>query len=223
MKKMIVTIIILFIIFISMVICKSSAKKSEITVNEIEQIEDYIGKLYAYKEITGEALPEFQDINDADEKWIWGITRENIDDYELDYKKIEETIQELFGNSLNKKYPKEGTEFITYNKEKQKYITKELTIDAIKDSYYIQKIEKNNNEYAVRIVEYLVDYTDEEGRTVKIKNLKEEIIKEITDREATEENITKIVKTNIDKFSKKQVTLEKDGEKLVIKKVEKEK
>lgn len=222
MKKMIVTIIILLIIFISMVIYKNSLAKAEVTVEEINSIEDYMDKIYSYKEITGEAMPEFNDLQNADKKWIWGIVRKNIDDYEIENEKIENTINELFGNYLNKEFPKDGTDFITYNEEKQKYITKELTIDAIKDSFYIQKIEKNDNQYLVTIVEYLIDYTDEEGRIVKIKNLEEKEIKQIPEKQATEETITKVVKENIKEFSKKKVTLEKEGEQLVIRKVEKE-
>ena len=97
-----------------------------------------------------------------------------------------------------------------------------MQIDAIKDSFYIQKIDKNDNEYIVHIVEYLVDFTDESGNKAIIKNLSEETIKELNQKQATEENITKVVKENISKFNKKKVTLEKQDDNLVIKKVEKE-
>ncbi|MBR0350810.1 MAG: hypothetical protein IJH76_03180 [Clostridia bacterium] len=222
MKKMIVTIIILLIIFISMVVYKNSLAKAEVTLEEINQIEEYMDKIYSYKEITGIALPEFDNPQNADEKWIWGIVRKNIDDYEIDKSKVQGTINDLFGNTLNKEFPNDGTEFITYNEEKQIYITKELQIDAIKDSFYIKKIEKNDNEYSVHIVEYLVDYTDESGNKAIIKNLSDETIKELSQKQATEENITKAVKENMSKFNKKEVTLEKQGENIVIKKVEKE-
>ena len=222
MKKMIVIIIILLIIFISMVVYKNSLAKSDVTVEEINQIEEYIDKIYSYKEITGVSLPIFEKIQDADEKWIWGIVRKNIDDYEINKTQIENTINNLFGRNLNKEFPNEGTELITYNEEKQKYITKELQIDAIKDSFYIQKIEKDKDTYLVKIVEYVLDYTDESGKKVVIKNLQDEVIKELNQKQVTEEIITDIVKQNINKFSKKQVTIEKEDEKLVIKKVEKD-
>lgn len=222
MKKMIVAIIILLIIFISMVVYKNSLANAEVTIEEINNIEEYMDRIYSYKEITGVALPEFDNSQNADEKWIWGVVRKNIDDYEIDDVKIQETIQELFGKNLNKEFPKEVTYFITYNEENQKYITKELQIDAIKDSFYIQKIDKNDNEYIAHIVEYLVDFTDESGNKAIIKNLSDEKIKELNQKQATEENITKVVKENISKFNKKKVTLEKQDDKLVIKKVEKE-
>lgn len=220
MKKMIVIIIFLLIIFISMVIYKNSLAKSEVTVEEINKIEEYMDKIYSYKEITGVSLPEFDNTENADKKWIWGIVRKNIDDYEIDKTKLQTTINKLFGESLNNEFVNEETEFIKYNDEKQKYITKELQIDAIKDSFYIQKIEKEKDTYLVKIVEYIVDYTDE--KVVKIKNLQDEVIKELPEKQATEEKITEVVKENLDKFSKKQVTLEIENEKLVIKKVVKD-
>ena len=78
MKKMIVTIIILLIIFISMIIYRNSEKEAEIKIDEVNKIESYMEKIYGWKEVTEEALPEFNDINSANQKWIWGIVRENL-------------------------------------------------------------------------------------------------------------------------------------------------
>ncbi len=222
MKKMIVTIIILFIIFISMVIYRNSEKEAEVKVDEVNTIEEYMGKIYGWKEVTNEALPEFDNINNADEKWLWGTVRENIDGYEIGYEDIENKRKELFGNEMTKEYPKDGTEFISYDKESKKYIINEITLDAINDSYFLNKVEKTKNGYTVEIIEYLVDYTNSEKDSIEIKNLKEETIYKLTEEEATEGNITKVIKENLDKFNKKKVTLEKENEKIVVKKVEKE-
>lgn len=221
MKKMIVTIIILFIIFISMVLYRNSEKEAEVKIDEVNEIESYIEKIYGWKEVTGEALPTFDNVNNANEKWIWGIVRENIDGLEIEYEQIEEKSKELYGKDLNKEYPKEGTEFIVYDEQTQKYKINETTLDAISDSYLLNKIEKDKNGYVVEIVEYLVDYTDSENGKVVIKNLNEDKIYELTEEEATDGNIKKVVKENMDKFSKKKVTLEKE-ETVVVKKVEKE-
>ena len=222
MKKMIVTIIILFIIFISMVIYRNAEKENELKVDEVNKIEEYIEKIYGWKEITNEALPEFDDINNADEKWIWNSIRENLSDFEVEYNQIESKIKELYGNNLSKQYPKEGTEFIKYDEESNKYKINGILLDAVKDSYLLNKIDKNTKGYTVEIVEYLVDYTNEDEGKIIIKDLNEKIIKELTTEEATESNIKKIVKDNIDNLNKKKVTLEKENENIVIKKVEKE-
>lgn len=222
MKKMIVTIIILFIIFVSMVIYKDIEKKSEVTIDEINKIEEYMKKIYGWKEVTNEALPEFDNINNVDEKWIWGTVRENIDDYEIDYNKIEETIKELYGKELKKQYPKEGNEFISYDNETRKYQIKEINLDAMKDSYLLNTIEKNNDGYTIEIIEYLIDYTDSENGKIFIKNLNDENIYELKEDQVVESNLKKLIKQDISKFSKKKITLEKEEEKLVIRKVEKE-
>ena len=222
MKKMIVTIIILLIIFVSMVIYKDIEKKSEVKIDEVNQIEEYMKKIYGWKEVTNEALPEFDDINNADEKWIWGTVRENIDDYEIEYNKIEETIKELYGKEFKKQYPKEGTEFISYDSESQKYQIKEINLDAMKDSYLLNTIEKNSDGYTIEIIEYLIDYTDSENGKIFIKNLNDENIYELKEDQVVESNLKKLIKQDISKFSKKKITLEKEEEKLVIRKVEKE-
>lgn len=222
MKKMIVTIIILFIIFISMVIFKNIEKSQEIKVDEVNKIEKYIEKIYGWKEITDEALPEFNDINNVNEKWIWGIVRENIEDIETDYDIIENTANELYGSDFQKKFPTEGNEFISYDNEKQKYIVKQTNLDAISDAYLLNKIDRNKDGYTVEIIEYLVDFTDEDKDNVIIKNLQNEKIYELTSEDATESNIKKVVKENIGRFSKKKIFLKKSNDNIFVTKVEKE-
>lgn len=222
MKKMIVTIIILFIIFISMVIFKNIEKSQEIKVDEINKIEKYVEKIYGWKEITDEALPEFNDINNVNEKWIWGIVRENIEDIETDYETIEKTAKELYGDSFQKKFPTEGNEFISYDNDKQKYTVKQTNLDAINDSYLLNKIERIKDGYTVEIVEYLVDFTNEDNGNVQIKNLQNEKIYELTAEDATESNIKKVVKENISRFNKKKIFLKNNNDSVIITKVEKE-
>ena len=220
MKKMLVTILILLIVFIGMLIFRTSENETEIKIDEINKIESYIKKIYGWKEVTDDALPEFDDINNANEKWLWGILRENIDDSEIDYSKIENTTKEIYGKNFTKEYPKEGTEFIFYDKEKEKYIVKETTLDAVNDLFLINKIEKNKNIYDVEIAEYLVDYTNSDSGKIKIKNTNEEEIYELTEEEATDGNIQKVVKENMERNTKKQIELEKENESIYVKKVE---
>ena len=220
MRKMLAIIIVLLIIFISMLIYRNSEKESEVKIDEVNKIENYIEKIYGWKEVTNVALPEFSDINNADEKWLWGTVRENIDDYEIEYEKIENIAKELFGKKFVKEYPKEGTEFIMFDEQTKKYNVKEINLDAIKDSFLLNKIEKNKIGYEVEILEYLVDYTNSDNGKIIIKNLKEEIIYELTQEEATEGNIKKVVKENTNKFEKKRILLEKENEMIFIIKVE---
>lgn len=222
MKKMIITIIILLIIFIGMLINRNIAQSNEIKIDEIDKIENYIEKIYGWSEVTKEALPEFDNINNADETWIWGIVRKNIETEELIYEQIDEKAKELFGQELNKSFPKEGNVFLKYDNELQGYSLAEITLDAIDDEFFINKIEKNKNGYTAEIIEYLVDYTDSDNGNIYLKNLKGETIEKISN-EDTKQEITQKVKNNIDKFTKKKVNLKKENDvKVIIEKVEKE-
>ena len=118
MRKMIVTIIILLIIFVGMIIYRNMAISSsnQVSVQEIEQIETYITKIYMWREVTSEALPTFENINEASEMWTWEAVKKNLEDYELSYDQIQEKAKELFGTDFTKEFPKEGTENFTISK-----------------------------------------------------------------------------------------------------------
>ena len=102
MKKFIVIILILLIIFIGMFAYRQNKiaqnKNAEVTVDEINKIETYLQKIYMWKEITGEALPSFENINNAPDVWIWEVVKKNLEEYELSYEQLEEKKKEIFGN-----------------------------------------------------------------------------------------------------------------------------
>ena len=130
MRKMLAIIVVLIIIFISMVIYKnvriSNNENNNVSVEEIGKIEEKIKSIYMWKEVTGEALPEFQDINNANEKWIWEVVKNNLQNYEVTYEEIEEEAKLLFGEKFNKQFPKEGNESFIYNSETNKYTATEV-------------------------------------------------------------------------------------------------
>ena len=82
MKKMLVIIVILAMILVSMIIYKNIAinKNKSVNVQEVEQIEEYISKIYMWKEITKEALPTFENINNANELWLWEVIKRKFGD-----------------------------------------------------------------------------------------------------------------------------------------------
>ena len=97
----------------------------------------------------------------------------------------------------------------------------------------VNKIEKTKNGYEVEIIEYLEDYFEEpedfiatdteennqEGFNIPIKNLSGEKIFTVKNSEG-QSKIVEELKSNIDKFSKKKITLEKGNDKIYITKVE---
>lgn len=213
MKKLLTIIGVLLIIFIGMYIYKTNINRNNITVSEVQKIEEYISKIYMWQEVTQEALPKFDNINNAPELWIWEVVKKNLEEYELDYEQIQEKAVEIFGEKFTKQFPKEGSEYINYNESYGKYITTGIGLDMQEDVFYIKKINKTKNRYEVEIVEYLEDYEnaigiedENESYDIYIKNLNQEIIATIKSNEG-EARVIEVVKENIDKFTTKTIKL----------------
>ena len=218
MKKLLAIICILLVIFVGMFIYKNNINQNNITVSEVQQIEDYISKIYMWQEITEEALPKFDNINNAPDLWIWEVVKKNLENYELSYDEIQEKAIQIFGDDFKKQFPKEGSEYIYYNEDLDKYITTGIGLDTQDDMFYIKKINKTKEGYEVEIVEYLEDYENSMGLEdenevydIYIKNLDQETVTTIKSNEG-ETRAIEVVKENIDKFTTKTVKLIKDSE-----------
>ena len=146
MKKMLIIIFILTLILIGMLVYRSrSVSNSEqVTINEIENIETYISNIYMWREITNEALPTFDNINNANELWIWEVVKKNLEEFELNYQQ---------------EFPKEGSQSFEYNEETQKYYPTEINLDNKEDMFLLNTIEKTDEGYKVEIIEYIEDYS----------------------------------------------------------------
>ena len=108
MKKMLVIIVILAMILVSMIIYKNIAinKNKSVNVQEVEQIEEYISKIYMWKEITKEALPTFENINNANELWVWEVIKKNLETYEPTYEEINKKEKNYLEKNLKDKFRK---------------------------------------------------------------------------------------------------------------------
>ena len=238
MRKMIVAIIILLIIFVGMIIYRNMAISSnnQVSVQEIEQIQTYITKIYMWKEVTAEALPTFENINEASDMWTWEVVKKNLEDYELSYEQIQEKAKELFGPDFTKEFPREGTENFTYDEETDKYYATGMGLDQEEDCFLLNQINKTDAGYEVEIVEYLEDYSQEnienldieegventsiQNFQINIRNLNDEEIGKVEENQ--ESSSQDIVKNNLDKFTKKIVTLKKEGDNIYVQKVSNE-
>ena len=219
MKKLIVIILILLVIFIGMYVNrKIEIDNKTVSVAEVEEIETYMQKIYMWREITEQALPIFDNVNNANDIWIWEVVKKNLEEYELTYEKIQEKAKEIFGENFIKTFPKEGTEYLVYDEQKNVYNAIGMGLDQEDDCFLLNKIEKDKEQYKVEIIEYLVDYSEfgietenTEEKNIKIKNLKEETIATIKSTE-DESKIIDLVKENADKFTKKEIALNKNNE-----------
>lgn len=228
MKKLIAIICVLLVIFVGMVIYRrSNINSNNVTASEVGQIEEYITKIYAWKEVTGEALPTFDDINNAPDLWLWQVVVNNLEEYAVSREQIQSKATEIFGANFTKEFPEEGTENLKYDESLNLYVAEEIQTDNKEDVFYINSIEKSQNEYKVEIAEYLEDYSNETNETeesnngydIKIENLNGEEIATVKDTDG-ETVIVNTIKENIDKLSKKIVTLQKgDNDNFYVTKV----
>lgn len=223
MRKMLIIIGILSIIFFGMIAYRKLEVKNSTTVNagEVTQIQSYIEKIYLWKEVTKEALPTFSDINQANDKWIWEVVKNNLDDYEISLEEANKKVKELFGEECNKQMPKEGNSSFIYNEESEKYEATGVELDNKQDTFLINNITKTKDGYQVEIIEYLINHMNENNITVE--NTNEESLGTVGNS-ANDTKIQDIVKQNKSRFTKKKITLKKESESensLVVEKVEK--
>ena len=130
MKKMYIIIIILAIIFIAMLAYKNMTIgiKNNVNVEEVQKIEECISKIYMWKEVTNEALPSFENINQADDLWVWEVVKQNLEEYVVNYDAIQNKAKEIFGESFSKQFPTQGNETIMYDSETGEYYTTGMRI-----------------------------------------------------------------------------------------------
>ena len=217
MKKLVAIICILLVIFVGMYVNRSKSNQNLITATEVEKVEEYISKIYMWKEITGDALPKFDNINDAPDIWTWEVVKKDLENYELTKDEIQNKATELFGNQFKKQFPQEGTEYMQYDEKLGKYISTGIELDTLDDCFYIKNIRKTKDGYEVEIAEYLEDYVnsrwvedENEIYEIYIKNLNEETIANVKNTEG-ETKIIEVVKENLDKFTTKTVNLKKNS------------
>lgn len=217
MKKLVAIICILLVIFVGMYVNRIKSNQNLITATEVEKVEEYISKIYMWKEITGEALPKFDNINDAPDVWTWEVVKKNLENYDLTKDEIQNKATELFGNQFTKQFPQEGTEYMQYDEDLGKYISTGIELDTLDDCFYIKNIRKTKDGYEVKIAEYLEDYVNSLGvedeneiYEIYIKNLNEETIANVKNTEGETKTID-VVKENLDKFTTKTVNLKKNS------------
>ncbi len=216
MKKLVVIIIILVMILIGMIGYKKTLiKTSNISIEEVEKIEHYIERIYMWKEVTKEALPCFEEINQASEKWIWEVVKKNLEEYEVSYQQIQEKAKELFGEELKKELPKDGMGVFVIEEENL-YGAQSVELDKKEDTFVFHKIDKTPDGYEIEIIEYLEDYS--ESDKITIRNLKEEEIQKV-EVNTEESKIQEIVKTRMNELGRKKIVIKNEEKGFVIQSV----
>lgn len=220
MKKMLIIIVVLAVILITMMIYKNMTVNNSniISIQEIENIEKSIFNIYLWKEVTNNALPEFENVNDADDLWTWEAVKKNVEKFEVSYEEIEKESKELFGQEFNKNFPKSGNTSFEYNEENDIYLATGVNLDQMEDDFLISNIQRLEDGYEIKIIEYLEDYSNE-GKVI-VRNTSEEEIGQVG-IDDSETKIQEIVKENETRFDKKKLYFKTENNNLIIQKVEK--
>lgn len=234
-KKVIIILIIILII-----LAYFFTRKTEVTESERARISVYLEEIYGWKMLYDEALPKFNNINDANEDWIWDRVQQRLNKYEntdedylFSYSQIEKAQKYLFGDKLKKQFPVAGTEFLTYDEETKSFLSSGIGLGDEEDCFVISDITKRANKYTVEIIEYIVDHSnvhealnDEEatGYEFYLKKIDETQVKtywaefyneyideeEYTSVDGKEEEIKQYVLENKEQFGITSVKLEID-------------
>lgn len=130
--------------------------------------EDF-SKVRSYiKDIYGETflIPEFDDINEADETWLWEninqyvwnhddeYHEQNAQEYGYTYDEVSKIVKILYGDNLKKKFPKSSVS-MRYNAYRDLYGPTSFAIPNYYD-YRIESIQKNENTYTVSLYDFTI-------------------------------------------------------------------
>jgi len=196
-----------------------------------EKIKMYISKIYFG---TDTYMPEFNNINLANEQWIWECAYRNLVNFEELYaamtvtkEDVEMSARQLFGNDLQKEFPKEGLEF-WLEPEGDEYFYKAAGIELdFYNDYEILSYKKSDKDIIVNIVEYKYNqiFLGEPTELNLYKINSDEVIKTYSLNSITTNDnyndfllskhneATTFVKENPELFSTATITLEYDEQK----------
>ena len=122
-----------------------------------KKLDDYISDIYFGLDTY---MSEFDNINLADENWIWECTHRFLwkDDNAIpgiiSKEDIETAAKKCFGDNLQKEFPKEGLEFWLEPEEDGYFLAAASTELDFHNDYEIVSYNKTDKDIIVNIVEY---------------------------------------------------------------------
>lgn len=210
---------------------KEENEQVEISSEEKQKLEQYINKICNPTCVV--KIDEFNDINKASKKWIYSHL-DSTTTY-LTEDEIKNQLQELFGNDLiidvkNDIASSDDVVMPTYDETAKKYALPTFGMDNV-PVYAINSIEMNNGEYVVNVIEYneMADLYESDNLHELIISTYDENIektwkwKEVfrVNQDTTEDEIIGEVLKRKDEFLSYNITLEKNDNKFIVKKINK--
>lgn len=186
-------------------------------------IETFVDKIFLGNGLTQEALPEFNNILEADKNWMFSmlyydlVTNDSLK-YTYTYEEVQEELNNIIGKNTYIQFPQEGTDKIM--KKEDKYIVAPSGLIATSfEGYTISNIGILNGNYIVTINEYKYQIS-EDNSNYNFIDKTGNVIKSYSASDNTKENWNVIeeemkdyVKDNQDKFARKDITIMKDTNK----------
>lgn len=153
--------VLIIILLLSFILYSFISNTNKISDEEKTELLSYIDDIYN----NVHSIPEFDDINDANEYWIWDninqylsnheeFNNRNKKNFDYTYEEICSYAQKLYGKNLKKVFPKEN-DIMLYDETTNKYGVPAYSLEA-SYHYQVENIEKNNNIYTVDIIDYAV-------------------------------------------------------------------
>lgn len=188
--------------------------------NSNGDIETFVDKIFLGNGLAQEALPEFNNILEADKSWMYSIlyydlvTNDSLK-YTYTYEEVQEELNNIIGKNTSIQFPQEGTDKII--KKEDKYIVAPSGLIATSfEGYTISNIGILNGNYIVTLNEFKYqisedninyNFIDKTGNIIKTYSVSDNT-KE--DWNVIKEEMKDYVKNNQDKFVKKDIIIMKE-------------
>ena len=167
---------------------KIAEEENEVSKKETQEIRDFVNNIYFYSM----ELPEFTDVNKANEDWVWNTVRQYAykteDSQYITYNGIMNVAKEVFGESFSKKFPLQGRYGLTlynddYAYDESSAIYTFSYMEWAEDLWpciTVKNIKKNGDKYLVTVVLFdVVDngaFSEVEDVTMDILNKDNEVV-----------------------------------------------
>ena len=146
-------------------------KNTKNQANKYSDLKRYLSDIYGVTFL----IPEFDDINEADEQWLWENVNQylwnhddeyheqNSQEYGYTYEDISKIVKILYGDDLKKQFPK-GAISMRYNSYRDLYAPTAYSVSNYY-SYRLDNISQNGNIFTISLYDYTILSTNSSGET----------------------------------------------------------
>ncbi len=146
-------------------------KNTKNQANKYSDLKRYLSDIYGVTFL----IPEFDDINEADEQWLWENVNQylwnhddeyheqNSQEYGYTYDEVSKIVKILYGDDLKKQFPK-GAISMRYNSYRDLYAPTAYSVSNYY-SYRLDNISQNGNIFTISLYDYTILSTNSSGET----------------------------------------------------------